>query len=429
MASTVTSPRPESLLRRALTGSLPNLVQWFNLYAYATFAPYFDREFFDREDRNSLVWVYGIFALSFVMRPLGSWLFGRLADQRGRRAALTGSVVLMSIGSLALAIAPTRDLIGPAAAAVLIIVMIVQGLATGGEYGVSSVALSEAGTTGHRGYVSSFQSVSLIGGMVLAQGLLLVMLVFAEKGDIAAWGWRVAFALGALGGLVLLIIERSRIPDTPRPTRAAGSVRVLLTEHRRAFLWVMLMTAGGTMAFYTVLVVAPTALRASLEQHGDAGARGATVSVLITLLVFMVLQPLGGALSDRIGRRALLIFFGAGGVLGAAAFTLSLTTVSSQLVAFVLLLTGTVVLSGYTSVNTIAKAEAFPASVRTLGVGLGYAIANSLFGGTTPMFFHAAHAAGHLEWFAIVITVVIAVSLTVYVFFTPDRSTALERDA
>lgn len=420
---------PESLLRRALVGSLPNLVQWFNLYAYATFAPYFDGEFFDREDRNSLVWVYGIFALSFVMRPLGSWLFGRLADRRGRRAALTGSVVLMSIGSLALAIAPTRELVGPGAAAVLIAVMIVQGIATGGEYGVSSVALSEAGTAGHRGYVSSFQSVSLIGGMLLAQLMLLMLLTFAGKGDIAAWGWRAAFVLGALGGLALLLVERRRVPDSPRPARAAGSLRTVLTEHRRAFIWVILMTAGGTMAFYTVLVVAPTALRASLEQVDDDGARWVTLSVLLTLVIFMVLQPLGGALSDRIGRRALLIVFGVGGVLGAGAFSLSLTTVSSQLVAFLLLLAGFVVLSGYTSVNTIAKAEAFPASVRTLGVGLGYAIANSLFGGTTPMLFHAAHAVDRLDLFAIVITAVIAVSLVVYLFFTPDRSTALDRDA
>jgi MHS family alpha-ketoglutarate permease-like MFS transporter len=429
--ATVHHPGPAGatarLAARALAGSVPNLVQWFNLYAFATFAPYFRGEFFDRDDPGSLVAVYAVFAASFVMRPVGSWWFGRVADRRGRRRALTSSVVLMAAGSIVLALTPTREVIGAGAVVLLIAVTLIQGIATGGEYGVSAVYLSEGGAAGRRGFFSAFQSVTIVGGLVLAQLVLLILLTISDHAAVAAWGWRVAFALGGVGALAALWALRRRVPDAPPSvTRESGSLRILFTQHRRALAWVFLMTAGGTLAFYTMTVTAPTVLRqtfATLDPHGE---RWATVVVVAALVVFILLQPLGGALSDRVGRRPLLVFFGVAGVLGGGAFVLVLPEVTSRVAAFGILVAAGIVLTGYMSVNTVAKAEAFPASVRALGVGLGYAAANSVFGGTAPMIYHATAAGGHDDWFAIYVTAAIALSLVVYLFFTPDRRATLD---
>lgn len=415
------------LARRALAGSLPNLVQWFNLYAFATFAPYFRGEFFDREDAGSLVAVYAVFAASFVMRPVGSWLFGRLADRRGRRTALTASVLLMAFGSLVLAVAPTREAIGSGAVVLLVVVTLIQGIATGGEYGVSAVYLSEGGAAGRRGFFSSFQSVTIVGGLVLAQLVLLGLLAVSDHPAVSAWGWRVAFALGGVAGIAVLWALRRRVSDGPAAAAGeAGSLRVLVTRYRRQLAWVFFMTAGGTLAFYTVTVTAPTVLRQTFSTIDPHGERWATAIVVAALLVFIALQPVGGALSDRIGRRPLLVFFGVAGVLGGGAFVLVLPGVTSRLAAFGLLVAASIVLTGYMAVNTVAKAEAFPASVRALGVGLGYAAANSVFGGTAPMIYHATAAAGHDDWFAVYVTAAIALSLVVYLFFTPDRRATLD---
>lgn len=412
---------------RALAGSVPNLVQWFNLYAFATFAPYFRGEFFDRDDPGSLVAVYAVFAASFVMRPVGSWWFGRVADRRGRRRALTSSVVLMAVGSIVLALSPTREVIGAGAVVLLIVVTLIQGIATGGEYGVSAVYLSEGGAAGRRGFFSAFQSVTIVGGLVLAQLVLLVLLQVSDHAAVAAWGWRVAFALGGVGALAALWALRRRVPDAPpAATRESGSLRILFTRHWRELAWVFVMTAGGTLAFYTMTVTAPTVLRqtfATIDPHGE---RWATVIVVAALLVFIALQPIGGALSDRIGRRPLLVFFGVAGVLGGGAFVLALPAVTSRVAAFGILVAAGIVLTGYMSVNTVAKAEAFPASVRALGVGLGYAAANSVFGGTAPMIYHASAVGGHDVWFAVYVTAAIALSLVVYLFFTPDRRATLD---
>lgn len=187
---------------------MPNLVQWFNLYVYAIFAPYFRTEFFAPDSPDSLIYVYGLFAVTFVVRPLGSWLFGRLADTRGRERALVAAVTLMSAGSVALAVAPTERVIGAWAAVLLVVVSIVQGIATGGEYAAATVLLSESGTRGHRGFFASFQATTIVGGLVLAQGTLLVLLAISDRAAVSEWGWRVAFVAGGVAGLASLLWAR-----------------------------------------------------------------------------------------------------------------------------------------------------------------------------------------------------------------------------
>lgn len=412
-------------MRSLLGRSFPNLVQWYNLYVFAVFAPFFRTEFFDPADDGSLVYVYGIFALTFVMRPVGAWLFGRLADFRGRRVALVASVLLMSAGSAVLAVSPTQSVAGPAAGGILLVVGMIQGIATGGEYGVSAVYLSEAATAGRRGFSSSFQTATIVAGQVLAQATLLVLLTCGDRADVSAWGWRAAFGLGALAGVSTLIVAGRMPAERPRPVSGA-TLAVLLRDGWRPLLWVVLMTSGGTAAFYTFTVTIPTVSReAAFASDGAAAERASTTAVLAALVVLMVLQPLGGALSDRIGRKAPLVFFGAAGIVVIGPAVAGAAALVDPWLLFAALVLVFTVLTGYLATNTIAKAEAFGPELRALGVGFGYAVANSLFGGTAPLIYHATAAASWV--FPVYVTVLVTVTLVSALVMRGARASSLDR--
>lgn len=415
-------------MRAVLAGSVPNLVQWFNLYVYAIFAPYFRTEFFDADSPDSLIYVYALFAVTFVVRPVGSWLFGRFADTRGRMAALVAAVALMSAGSLALAIAPTERVVGAWAAVILVVVSIVQGIAAGGEYAAATVLLSESGTRGHRGFFASFQGATIVGGLVLAQGLLLVLLLIGDRTSVSQWGWRVAFAAGGAAGLVSLWWARGRRRSASTAVAATSTppstMAELLRSHWRPLVWVMLLTAGGSAAFYTATVTVPSLFRETAFGAGGAPAELAVTGVVFAaFVVLMLLQPLGGALSDRIGRKPLLIAFGAAGVLGAGLLVSTAERETTSPVVFGILVLSFAVLTCYLSVNGIAKAEVFPAHVRALGVGFGYAVANSLFGGTAPLVYHAT---GGSTGFIVYLTVLLGVTLAAALAMRGGVATALD---
>lgn len=359
---------------------------------------------------------------------MGSWLFGRLADRRGRRLALVSSVLLMSAGSLALALSPTESAVGGWAAGILLLIGLVQGLASGGEYGVSAVYLSETATAGHRGFFSSFQAATIVGGLVLAQALLLLLLIVGDRADVAAWGWRVAFGLGALGGVATLWWARG-LREAPPKRAEALTLGILLRRHRRQLVWVVLMTAGGTAAFYTATVTLPTISReAAYRAGGDDAEQTTTLVVLAALVLMVALQPVGGAVSDRIGRKPLLVFFGVGGLATSGGAVLLAPLAVAPGVLLMLLAVVFTVVSGYLSVNTIAKAEAFPAEARALGVGFGYAIANSLFGGTAPMIYGAITGAGLPLLFPAYVTALVAISLVAYLAMPGGRTSAMDAE-
>lgn len=417
-------------MRVILSGSVPNLAQWFNLYVYATFAPYFRNDFFGAAATDSLVYVYVLFALTFVMRPLGSWLFGRLADARGRQVALVAAVTMMSAGSVVLAISPTVQSIGGWATAILVAVSILQGIATGGEYAAATVLLSEAGTRGHRGFFASFQSATIVGGLVLAQASLLILLATTDRVAVSEWGWRVAFVAGGAAGLASLwwARGRDRAPRAPRADKASA-MGVLLRDHWRPLLWVFLLTAGGSAAFYTYTVTVPLIVRETfLAADGASGELTATGLVLAAFVLLMLLQPVGGALSDRIGRKPLLITFGALGMLTTGALLLTTARVSTPPVVFAILVLAFAILTCYLSVNGIAKAEVFPAEIRALGVGFGYSVANSLFGGTAPVLYHATAAHDGLG-FIVYLTALIAVTFCAALWMRGGAATALDTPA
>ncbi len=417
-----------------LRGSSGNLVEWYDVYVYTVFATYFENQFFDSADKNSTLYVYAIFAVTFLMRPVGSWFFGRYADRNGRRAALTFSVSLMAACSLVISLTPGRESIGAWAAIILILSRLVQGFATGGEYGASATYMSEAATRERRGFFSSFQYVTLIGGHVLAQVTLLIMQVFLDRGQMEEFGWRIAFFIGGVAAVVVFWLRRSMDESLTKDQldavrsgvdQASGSMRELLGNYWRALVVCFLVTAGGTIAFYTYSVNAPSMIRTAYEDRGMTG----TWINLFGLVFLMLLQPIGGMISDKVGRKPLLVFFGIGGVLYTYFLITYLPTATSVFASVTLVCVGYVILTGYTSINAIVKAELFPSHVRALGVGLGYALANSAFGGTAPLIYQAAKNSGQVTWFIVYVTVVIAVSLLVYIFVLRNKSeTVLDRE-
>lgn len=417
-----------------LRGSSGNLVEWYDVYVYTVFASYFESHFFDSADKNSTVYVYAIFAVTFLMRPVGSWFFGRYADRYGRRAALTFSVSLMAVCSLVIALVPGREVIGVGAAVILILCRLVQGFATGGEYGTSATYMSEAATRERRGFFSSFQYVTLVGGHVLAQLTLLVLQLFMDKQEISDYGWRIAFFIGGVAAVVVFWLRRSMDESLSAEQLEAvargedsesGSLRELVGNHWRPLLLCFLVTMGGTLAFYVYSVNAPAMIKTAF---GDRGMTATWIN-LTGLIFLMLLQPLGGMISDKVGRKPVLVFFGVGGV----AYTWFLITYlqDATSIAATLLVTGIgyIILTGYTSINAIVKAELFPSHIRALGVGVGYALANSAFGGTAPMIYQAAKNGGHVTLFIAYATVVVFASLLVYLFALKNKSeTALDRE-
>ena len=426
--SMATAPMtPARRLRNIIGGSAGNLVEWFDWFAYTAFSLYFAPVFFPKgDDTAQLLSAAAVFAVGFLMRPVGAWIMGVYADRKGRKAGLTLSVTLMCTGSLIIACTPGYAAIGLAAPALLLFARMLQGLSVGGEYGSSATYLSEMATAKHRGFWSSFQYVTLISGQLLALLLLIVLQRTMAEADLAAWGWRIPFLVGAALAVVVFWLRR-RLDETSAFIAAdasdapKSSALLLILKHPKEALLVLGLTAGGTIAFYTYT----TYLQKFLVNTTGFSKATATEVSAAALFVFMLLQPVVGALSDRIGRRPVMIAFGVAGVLFTVPIMTALSGVESPFVAFLLAMTALVIVSGYTAINAVVKAELFPAHIRALGVALPYAIANALFGGTAEyaaLWFKDEGMESVYFWY---VTGLIGVSLLTYVFMRDTRSRSL----
>jgi MFS transporter, MHS family, alpha-ketoglutarate permease len=324
-------------------------------------------------------------------------------------------VVCMCFGSLIIAITPTYASIGILAPAILALARIIEGLSLGGEYGASATYLSEVADPRHRGFYSSFQYVTLIGGQLTAIiVLLLLQKVFLTPEELKSWGWRIPFVIGALLAVIAAVMRRNlhetdAFVEAKKVSKPTGSIRGLL-NYPRELLLVVGLTAGGTAAFYTFTTYMQTFVKLSVGLTEDQ-----TTFVIFGSLIFAtILQPIYGAVSDRIGRKPLLIFFGIAGTLSTIPILSTLKETKSPLVAFLLICTAWLFVAGYTSINAIVKAELFPTNVRALGVGLPYAITVSLFGGTAPAIALYFKSLGHEQWFYYYLSGMIFLSLIIY---------------
>ncbi|HEY4325225.1 MAG TPA: MFS transporter [Mucilaginibacter sp.] len=411
-------------IRSIVGGSLGNLVEWYDWYVYTAFGLYFAGAFFPSGNQTvQLLNTAGVFAIGFLMRPIGGWLMGAFADKKGRKTALTLSVLLMSVGSLIIAVVPGYKQIGVAAPILLVVARVIQGLSVGGEYGTSATYLSEMATKKHRGFYSSFQYVTLIMGQLFALGVLVVLQqFFLTDQQLHQWGWRIPFGIGAILAITVMYLRRSlqesvALEDKNIKVKSDRGTLKALVQHPKAVFTVIGLTIGGTVAFYTFT----TYMVKFLVNTSGFSKNSATLISTLTLVIFMLLQPVFGLLSDKIGRKPLLIGFGFFGALTTIPIMTTLSNTKDVWVAFALIMCALIIVSGYTSINAVVKAELFPANVRALGVGFPYAIAVSLFGGTAEYIALLFKDKGHQDWFYWYVSICIALSLVLYITMNDTR--------
>ncbi|MBC7393805.1 MAG: MFS transporter [Variovorax sp.] len=396
-----------------MAASSGNLVEWFDFYVYAFSALYFAPSFFPKADPTAqLLNTAGVFAAGFLMRPIGGWLFGRVADRYGRKNSMVISVTMMCAGSLAIACLPTYAQIGAWAPFLLLVARLFQGLSVGGEYGTTATYMSEIALKGQRGFFSSFQYVTLIGGQLLAVLVVVILEQLLSEAELKAWGWRIPFVIGAITAVIALLLRRT-LKETQtaeaRGNKDAGSLAGLFRNHKAAFFTVLGYTAGGSLIFYTFT----TYMQKYLVNTVHLPIKTTSYIMTCALFVYMCMQPLFGMLSDRIGRRNNMLLFGALGALTTVPILTGLQHVTSPVMAFVLIILALAIVSFYTSISGIVKAEMFPPEVRALGVGLAYAVANAIFGGSAEYVALGLKSLGHESAFYWYVTTMMVIAFFV----------------
>ncbi|ECL8708680.1 MFS transporter [Campylobacter coli] len=371
-------------IRSIVAASSGNLVEWFDFYIYAFTATYFAHTFSTSD--NPIVQqinAFGVFAAGFFMRPIGSWLFGSLADKVGRKKSMVVSVVLMALGSFMIAALPSKDVVGDFAIILLLLARLIQGLSVGGEYSIAATYLSELATEGKRGFYSSFQYVTLIGGQLLAVASISIMLFFFSIDEMKDYAWRILFVVGGILALGSLLVRKVMNESATQIHKHEdrGTLKALFTSSWKQFLMVLGITAGGSLAFYTITTYTKTFME-------NSGMDKTLVNNLFlgALFILMIIQPLFGYIGDKIGHKRSLIIFCILAFVGIYPIfnLISSNAQSNASLVFILVVLLFIILSFYTSVAGIFKAKLFPEHVRALGTGLGYAISNAIFGGSAP---------------------------------------------
>lgn len=415
-------------LRSIAGGSLGNFVEYFDWYVYSAFSLYFAKVFFPGGDSTAqLLNAAAVFAVGFIMRPIGGWLIGTYADRRGRREALLFSVAAMGTGSAAIAVTPGFDEIGIAAPVILVAARLVQGLSLGGEYASSATYLSEIAPPQSRGFYSSFLFATLSLGQLAALALLVLLQATLSPDAMDAWGWRVPFVIGSLAAFLTLVLRRGMDESSvfEGPSRARGSLAALVANWR-ACLIVAGLTLGGTVGFYAFTTYMQKYLVNSLRYSRET----ASLMMAAALGLFILAQPIFGSISDRMGRRPLLIAFGALGAVFTVPIFSALEHASGPVPAFLLIACALMIISLYSSVSAVAKAELFPVNIRALGVGLPYALTVSVFGGTAEYLALYLKQIGSERLFYWYVAACILCSLFCFLWMPdPKRASLIDREA
>ena len=415
-------------LKNVLGGSAGNFVEWFDWFAYASFAIYFSRAFFPAGSQTvQLLNTAFVFAGGFLARPIGALLMGIYADRAGRRAALTLSVAMMCTGSLMIAVIPTG--LGFVSTCLLIAARLLQGLSVGGEYGASATYVSEMASKGHRGFWSGCLYVTLIGGQLAAVMLQVLLQSVLTEEQLYAWGWRIPFVVGAALAVVVFWIRRG-IDETQSFVKATvpigerGRSVLLFARYPKETAIIVILTAGGGLAFYTFTIYMQKFL---VNTSGFAKDVASQIMTWV-LISYMLFQPLVGWLSDKVGRKpTLAVSFGLGALLAVPILT-AISTVSDPVVAYFLCLLPLFVLTGYTSLSAIVKAELYPTHVRAIGVALPYALAQAVFGGNAETAALSFKNAGNESGFFWLVAAMLAASFVVSVMMRDTQKYSLIRE-
>lgn len=416
-------------IKAILGGSAGNLVEWYDWFAYTSTSLYFARHFFPGEDAvGQQLQTAAIFAAGFIARPLGAWLMGVYADKGGRRAALTLSVAMMSLGSFAIAILPTYAQIGVWAQLLLLGARLVQGLSLGGEYGASATYMSEMAGAKRRGFWSSFQYTTLVAGQLTALLVLVILQHTLSKEALDAWGWRVPFAIGGALAIVVFWIrtglEETRSFIAAEHDANRGSTLALLREHPKETAAILALTSAGSLSFYAYT----TYMQKFLVNTTGFAKDTATGIMAGVLIIYMLIQPGVGWLSDHVGRKTTMAVGLAAGALATFPVMSAIASADAPVAAFGLVMILVLCHSGYSAVNAAIKAELFPAHVRALGVALPYAVANAVFGGTAEYVAGWLKKLGHESAFYIYVALVMAVAAVVAARLRNTNKTSLILD-
>jgi len=415
--------RPSKVI---FAGSIGNVVEWFDWSVYSAFAIYFSKQFFPSgNDTAALLATFAVFAIGFAMRPLGGWVIGSFSDRYGRRSALTLTVIMMAGSSLLISLLPTYGTIGWLAPVLLTVLRMAQGLSVGGEYGAATIFLAESAPAKRRGFYSSFLFFSIAAGLLVASAFASAMTHLLSTAQLEAWGWRVPFFVGGCGALVGFWMRRN-VGETQafEQLRHKGgnqgrSLRWTWTHHRSAVLRLVGISVLGAFSFYLFISYMPVyAIRQAGAQPADAFA-ASTASIAI----FMLAQPLFGALSDRFGRRPQLIVF-------AAAYMVFLypvvTSIRADFVSMLLVeCFGLLTYGLYSSIAPAVMAELFSTEVRGIGIGTAYNLVVALLGGTTPYLMTWLQSTRHEGWFLAYVCLGAAISLITYLRMPETRGVPL----
>jgi MFS transporter, MHS family, proline/betaine transporter len=378
----------ERTVRKAVgAAAMGNLVEWFDYGIYSYVTIYIAMNFFPGGDENANVaFTFALFAVAYLVRPLGGTILGPLGDRIGRKKVLALTIVVMSAASFAIGLLPTFGAVGWLAPILLVIARLVQGFATGGEYGGAAAFIAEYAPDKRRGFYCSFLEFGTTGGFVLAAGLVTVLELGLSPEAMGAWGWRIPFLIAGPLGLVGLYL-RSKLEDTPafreleeHQQISASPLKDTLTKH-----WAPILTCIGLVLFYnvavyTILFYMPTYLQSTLGLESTP----ALLYILgMMLMIMFVIIPVG-ALSDRVGRKPLIMTSCVGFiVLGYPAFLLlAMGTVLGTVVGLLILGLLLVLLLGTMSATLPAL---FDTDVRYGGFSIGYNVSTSIFGGTAPL--------------------------------------------
>ncbi|MEU6578241.1 MFS transporter [Streptomyces sp. NPDC046805] len=402
--------------RKAIVaGTVGNAVEWVDWALYAIFVKIIADVFFPKAHGGvALLSTLAIFAVGFVMRPVGAAVLGMYADRHGRKKGLTLTIGLMAGCGFVIAFTPGYETIGIAAPLILLLARLAQGFSAGGEFGSSSAFLVESAAAGRRAFAGSWQQVSVAVGALIASLLGTTFTSLLSEGALHSWGWRVAFVIGGLLGLVGLWLRVS-IEDTDSfaETKARGQdrknpLKAMFVEHPLAALRVVGITVAGTLTYYIWVNYLPT--YANLTT--GIPLERALLSQTLCLIVFVVLLPFAGLLSDRLGRKPTMAAF-AGGFVVLAWPMLHLLN-DSFVVLFLIQLTGMLLILGYSANCAVIMAEQFPPEVRATGIALPYALAVAVFGGTAPYITTWMSDSGHADKLWLYVSGAALVSLVIY---------------